>query len=63
MTSYWENFLLSNIKQHYKLTNSNHARNLIDNWEKEKFLFWQIIPKEMLNKFDESVLIEDAKIA
>jgi len=63
MTKYWENFLFLKIKEHYKITQSNHAKNLIDNWEKEKFLFWQIIPKEMINKFDYPVLIEESKIA
>ena len=63
MTPYWESFLLAKIKEHFKMTNSNHAKNLIDNWEKEKFLFWQIIPKEMTNKFKEPVFIENIKTA
>ena len=63
MTEYWENYLLSKIKDHYKITNSEHAKQLIDNWEKEKFLFWQIIPKEMVNKFDKPVLVDKTKIA
>ena len=30
MTAYWENFLFSKIEEHFmKLTNSNHAKNLI----------------------------------
>ena len=63
MTEYWENYLLSNIKDHYQITLSNHAKNLIDNWEKEKFLFWQIAPKEMINKFKNPVLISKIKSA
>jgi glutamate synthase (NADPH/NADH) large chain len=63
MTSYWENFLLSKIKKHYEITKSNFAINLIDNWSKEKFLFWQIIPKEMINKFENPVLIKEIKSA
>ena len=63
MTNYWENFLLSKIKEHYDVTQSNHAKNLIDNWEKEKFLFWQIIPKGMINKFEHSVLTDESKSA
>ena len=63
MTKYWENFLFSKIQEHYDVTNSNHAKNLIDNWEKQKFLFWQIIPKEMIHKFEKPVLIEDIKTA
>jgi glutamate synthase (NADPH) large chain len=63
MTSYWENFLYLKIEDHYKLTKSNHAKNLIDNWEKEKFLCWQIIPKEMINKFEKPVLIKELQTA
>jgi len=63
MTSYWEEFLLSRIKLHNVKTQSNHAKNLIENWQKEKFLFWQIIPKEMINKYEHSVLIKEIKSA
>ena len=63
MTSYWENFLFSKIENHYKFTESNHAKNLIDNWEKEKFLFWQVIPKEMINKFEQPIVTEELKTA
>ena len=63
MTSYWEEFLLSRIKLHNINTQSNHAKNLIENWQKEKFLFWQIIPKEMINKFEQPVLVEEIKTA
>ena len=63
MTSYWENFLLLKIKEHNRITKSNFAINLIENWDKEKFLFWQIIPKEMINKFKNPVLIKEFKTA
>ena len=63
MTSYWENFLLLKIKEHNRITKSNFAINLIENWDKEKFLFWQIIPKEMINKFKNPVLIKKFKTA
>ena len=63
MTSYWENFLLTGINEHYNLTNSDHAKNLIENWNKEKYLFWQIIPKEMTNKFEEPVIDDNIKTA
>ena len=63
MTQYWEDFLLSKITEHYKITNSNHAKNLIDNWDKEKFLFWQVVPKEMLNKFEQAVIVNNVKRA
>ncbi len=63
MTNYWEKFLLDNIIEHYQKTSSDHAKFLIENWEKEKFCFWQVIPKEMINKFEQPVIVEDIKSA
>jgi glutamate synthase (NADPH/NADH) large chain len=63
MTPYWENYLFLKIEEHYQVTQSNHAKNLIENWEKEKLLFWQVIPEEMINKFENPVLVEEIKMA
>jgi glutamate synthase (NADPH/NADH) large chain len=63
MTAYWENFLFQKIKGHVSETKSFHAQNILDNWDKEKFLFWQIIPNEMIHKFDQPVLVEEVKTA
>ena len=63
MTAYWESFLFQKIKDHVSETNSFHSQNILDNWDKEKFLFWQIIPNEMIHKFDQPVLVEEVKTA
>ncbi len=63
MTVYWEKFLFLEIKEYFKITQSKHAKKLIDNWEREKFLFWQIIPHEMINKYENPILVEDIKSA
>ena len=63
MTEYWESFLLKKINDHYQKTTSDHAKFLIENWEKEKYCFWQVVPKEMINKFEKPVIIEDLKSA
>ena len=63
MIPYWENILKSMIEDHYTKTQSSHASSLLDSWEKEKLCFWQIIPKEMINKFEKPVLVEEAKSA
>ena len=61
MTNYWEKVLYLKIEEHIKETNSLYAKNLLENWENEKLLFWQIVPKEMINKFDKPVLIQGLK--
>ena len=63
MTPYWENYLFLKIEEHYQVTQSNHAKNLIENWEKERLLFWQVIPEEMIDKFENPVLVEEIKMA
>ena len=63
MTNYWEKVLHQKIEEHTKETNSMYAKNLLENWENEKLLFWQIVPKEMINKFDQPVLIQEEKSA
>ena len=63
MTNYWEKILYQKIEEHIKETNSMFAKNLLENWENEKLLFWQIVPKEMINKFDQPVLIQEEKYA
>ena len=63
MTVYWESFLFQKIEDHVSETNSFHSQSILDNWDKEKFLFWQIIPNEMIHKFDQPVLVEEVKTA
>ena len=63
MTDYWEDFLLNKVNEYYNETTSIHAKYLIDNWQKEKSCFWQVIPKEMINKFEKPVLLQDIKSA
>ena len=40
-----------------------NAKSLLNSWEKEKLCFWQIIPKEMINKFAQPVMVEEVKSA
>ena len=63
MTKYWEEILKNLIQEHYSATNSLFAKNILDSWIKEKSFFLQIIPKEMINKFEKPVLAEDTKTA
>ena len=63
MTTYWEGVLYDKIQHYFMETNSQHAKEILDNWDRNKYLFWQIIPKEMVNKFEEPVLVETTKTA
>ena len=63
MTTYWEDYLLSKIKEHHFKTLSYHAKYLIDNWYNEKLCFWQVVPKEMIYKYEQPVLVDEIKSA
>ena len=47
---YWNNYLKSLIEEHYKETNSQLSKKIIDNFDKEILNFIQVCPKEMINK-------------
>ena len=54
---------LSKIKEHHFKTLSYHAKYLIDNWYNEKLCFWQVVPKEMIYKYEQPVLVDKIKSA
>tara|TARA_B100000029_G_scaffold358836_1_gene351678 strand:+ start:10967 stop:15475 length:4509 start_codon:yes stop_codon:yes gene_type:complete len=49
-TDFWKNFLLNLIKNHYKETSSRVASYILDNFDNELDNFYQVCPKEMLDK-------------
>ena len=56
--SHWENLLKELIVKHIKFTNSIKAKEIIDNWETTKKLFWHVIPKEILNQLKNPIVVE-----
>ena len=49
-TKYWKTFLKDLINEHFRETNSNTSKNIIKNFENELAKFYQVCPKEMLDK-------------
>ena len=54
-TSYWREVLKVLIGQHVKHTRSNHGERLLHSWENIEKNFWQVVPKEMLDKLEHPV--------
>jgi glutamate synthase (NADPH) large chain len=50
--SHWEKVLRDLISEHYAETASPRADNILSGWEYELPKFWQICPKEMLDKLE-----------
>ncbi|MEK6745932.1 MAG: glutamate synthase large subunit [Pseudomonadota bacterium] len=51
-SSHWEKILRDLIAEHYAETASPRADNILSGWEYELPKFWQICPKEMLDKLE-----------
>ncbi|MBL9034557.1 MAG: hypothetical protein JNN33_07335, partial [Rhodospirillaceae bacterium] len=49
-SAYWEQTLRDLIEEHAEETQSRFARRLLNDWMLERGKFWQIAPKEMLDK-------------
>jgi glutamate synthase (NADPH/NADH) large chain len=47
---HWETVCRELIAQHFQATQSSHAERLLADWTLENGRFWQICPKEMLNR-------------
>ncbi len=54
-TDYWEGLAKGLIAEHVEQTNSRFAYRLLNDWDLEVSKFWQVIPKEMLDKLEHPV--------
>ena len=57
-TDYWKEYLKNLIKEHYKETESDLSKKLIENFDKEVDNFIQVCPKEMLNKLKNPITLK-----
>ncbi|HSF96449.1 MAG TPA: glutamate synthase large subunit [Thermohalobaculum sp.] len=48
--AYWEEELLNLVREHAAQTGSPKATGLLRNWDEELPNFWQVCPKEMVNR-------------
>jgi glutamate synthase (NADPH/NADH) large chain len=60
-SSYWEEQLRDLIEEHAEETQSRFARRLLNDWMLERGKFWQIAPREMLDKLAQP--LSDARAA
>ena len=64
-TEHWDELCRALIERHVEETQSRWADRILRNWDTEKRNFWQVVPKEMLNRLEHPVSAagESAKIA
>ncbi len=54
-SAYWETQLKALIEEHTRETKSRWGATMLANWENKRGCFWQVVPKEMINKLDHPV--------
>jgi len=57
-TEYWKSFLKDLISIHVRETNSSFAKKILENYENEIINFFQVCPKEMLDKLDNPITLK-----
>ena len=60
-TEYWMNFLKNLIRQHHIETGSNISENIFNDFENKVKKFYQICPKEMLDKLANPITEKDLR--
>ncbi len=51
-SDYWEEHLKSLIEAHHRTTDSNWSETILRDWDRWRTRFWQVCPKEMVNRLD-----------
>jgi len=59
---YWTDVLKALIRRHAEATHSTFAERLLIDWQLESGSFWQVVPKEMLNKLPQPLSAEAAEL-
>ena len=54
-TDHWEKVAKDLITEHVQETQSRFAERILIDWEHERAKFWQIVPKEMVDRLDQPI--------
>jgi glutamate synthase (NADPH) large chain len=57
-TPYWEGLLRELVEAHVRETQSRFAEQILVDWERERQYFWQVVPKEMLERLAAPLTLE-----
>jgi glutamate synthase (NADPH/NADH) large chain len=55
-SAHWQTLLRDLVAEHHRETQSRFAERLLVDWDRELRRFWQVVPKEMLDRLDHPVL-------
>ena len=57
---YWSEILKALVEEHARETQSRFAERMLIHWDREVERFWQVVPYEMVHRYDHPVLAEEA---
>ena len=60
-TKYWIDFLHSLVAKHVDETSSEYAKKILNDWDLNQKFFYQICPKEMLDKLEHPISLQESK--
>jgi glutamate synthase (NADPH) large chain len=49
-SAHWENVLQDLIRDHAAMTDSSWSQAILEDWDRARDKFWQVVPKEMLSR-------------
>ncbi|WP_294318671.1 glutamate synthase large subunit [uncultured Sphingomonas sp.] len=67
-SAHWEGVLKGLIAEHHAMTDSRWSGAILEDWDRAKRHFWQVVPKEMLTRVahplsDEAAVAQQAEVA
>jgi glutamate synthase (NADPH/NADH) large chain len=51
-SDHWESLLKALVEEHHEETQSRFAQRLLIDWQRERGHFWQVVPREMLERLE-----------
>ena len=67
-SAHWESVLKGLVAEHHATTDSRWSAAILEDWDRAKRHFWQVVPKEMLTRLahplrDEAAVAQQAEVA
>ncbi len=62
-TKFWKNELKKLLQKHFEETNSEVSKKIIENFDQEIIKFYQVCPKEMLDKLENPITNQHTNLA
>jgi glutamate synthase (NADPH/NADH) large chain len=62
-SAHWEAKLRALVAEHAEATDSQWAHGILDEWDRWRERFWQVVPKEMLSRLDVPLSDQDQLVA